>query len=189
MGKREHEFLIKKPKLSHGGTIQVDYGYLDRTVSKVKENNIDTCKGEDDSDKVVATMFYTRQLYLNVMITVYRNLEPFNWDVVYLRHSTPASQEVLNQSLKRIKVQEVLPNKTVSLIQNQPVEDLLIVTRNIEIEQQERNEYCLLTLDVRNIWTMPFNVVFTIDNKGPGETNENNELESRITIQPGSTSR
>ena len=171
---------------SHNGTIQIDYGYLDRTVSKVEEE----IKSSQDEKEIVAAgaMFYTRQLYYNVMITVYRNLEAFNWDVVYLRHSTPASPELLEQALKTIKMKEtVTTSKTISLLQNQPVEDLLLVTRNMKLENQERNEYCLITVDIKNVWTIPFDVDFTIDNSGEGEITD--DLESHVTIQPGSTTR
>lgn len=157
----------------------MDYGYLDRAVSEVPE--IKSSKDEE----ILSAMFYTRQLYLNVMITVYRNLEPFNWDVVYLRHSTPASKKVLQHALQNIKQQDV----SVPLIQNQPVEDLLLVTRNVGLENQERNEYCLVTLDVRNIWTVPFDIDFDIDNKTEDKNNDHDDLASRITILPGSTSR
>lgn len=125
------------------------------------------------------------------MITVYTNLEPFNWDVVYLRHSTPAPKEVLDHALQNIKQQDdVIANSSVSLIQSQPVEDLLLVTRNVGLENQERNEYCLVTLDVRNIWTIPFDIDFDIDNKTDEDKHDRkDDLASRITVLPGSTSR
>lgn len=151
---------------------------MDRAVSEVKEiTNL------NNENEMMTAMFYTRQLYLNVMISVYRNLEPSHWDVVYLRHSTPAPQEELEEALKNIHQQGQI---STSMIQNQPVEDLLLVTKNVGLENQERNEYCLVTLDVRNLWTVPFDLHFEIDNtteEGGGK------LESRITILPGTTSR
>lgn len=172
----------------------MDYGYLDRTVSKVEEIKAEHENDEQEiiEEEVKATMFYTRQLYLNVLITVHRNLDPFNWDVAYLRHSTPAPKEILAQALDNIKRQREDPmtSKNVSIIQDQPVEDLLLLTRNIGLEHQERNEYCLVTVDVRNIWTIPFDIDFTINNKMEGEESyEQDHLTTRITIQPGSTSR
>lgn len=123
------------------------------------------------------------------MITVYKNLEPSNWDVVYLRHSIPAPKEVLELALLSIKNQNIpIEDKSVSIIQSQPVEDLLLVTRNLTLEDQEKNEYCLVTLDIRNTWTTPFDVDFTILNKAEGDYNDDNFI-SCITIQPGSTSR
>jgi hypothetical protein len=139
-------------------------------------------------DEIASAMFYTRQLYLNVLITVYQNIEPFNWDVVYLRHSTPASKEALQKAFENIHAQKKTPSA--SMMQVQPVEDLLLVCRNIELESQERNEYCLVTLDVRNIWTIPFDVEFAIDNStGDNTDNEETQLASCASIQPGSTTR
>lgn len=157
---------------------------MDRTVLQADEILHST---ESDVDQVAATTFYTRQLYLNVMITVYRNLDPFNWDVVYLRHSTPAPADVLEKALENIQSQTSVSD--ISIVQNQPVEDLLLVTRNVGIADQERNEFCLVTLDVRNIWTLPFDVDFSINNEVQNESNDKDHLQSRITIQPGSTSR
>lgn len=124
------------------------------------------------------------------MITVYRNLEPSNWDVVYLRHSTPAPKEVLDVALHNIKHQtDSVKTESIDIIQNQPVEDLLLVSRNLTLEEQERNEYCLVTLDVRNTWTISFDVDFTISNETEEDNSDCNNLLSCITIQPGSTSR
>ncbi|KAI8877388.1 Trs120-domain-containing protein [Backusella circina FSU 941] len=143
-----------------GGTIQVDYGYLDRAV-------------KDIFDTEKPNMFYTRQLYLNVMITVYQNLDPFNWDIVYLRHSIPASKQALEHAIENIRSH----NKG-----SQPIEDLLLITQSIDLENQELNEFCLVTLDVRNSWTTPFEVDFTMDN-------EDDKPGFKIRILPGSTTR
>ncbi|CAO0789225.1 unnamed protein product [Mucor circinelloides] len=170
----------------HGGTIQVDYGYLDRTVEEIQ--SLQTAQ----NDAVTPTIFYTRQLYLNVLITVYQNMEPFNWDVVYLRHSTPAPKETLDLALSNLRAikhsMKAAEGTTANTIisQQQPIEDLLLVTRNIELESQERNEYCLVTLDVRNRWTTPFDVDFVVNNRTEDDIDE---LASHITVQPGSTSR
>ncbi|GAN03919.1 hypercellular protein [Mucor ambiguus] len=176
----------------HGGTIQVDYGYLDRTVEEIQSLQ----STQNDIAVAPAAMFYTRQLYLNVLITVYQNMEPFNWDVVYLRHSTPAPKETLDFALNNLRAMKdamkAAEKATSSIIisQQQPIEDLLLVTRNIELESQERNEYCLITLDVRNRWTTPFDVDFVVNNKSEDDNSSNmDELASHLTVQPGSTSR
>ncbi|CAO3623534.1 unnamed protein product [Mucor fragilis] len=177
----------------HGGTIQVDYGYLDRTVEELQ-----SLKSTQNNTAAAAApnMFYTRQLYLNVLITVYQNMEPFNWDVVYLRHSTPAAKEALDLALNNlhtIKDAMKAAGKAASstiISQQQPIEDLLLVTRNIELKSQERNEYCLITLDVRNRWTTPFDVDFVVSNKTEdSDSSDMDELASHLTVQPGSTSR
>ncbi|KAI8641004.1 TRAPP II complex [Parasitella parasitica] len=174
----------------HGGTIQVDYGYLDRTVEEIQ--SLQSAQG----NILAPATFYTRQLYLNVLITVYQNVEPFNWDILYLRHSTPASKEALNTALNNLykhkvsmKAAEASTCSSLAMSQ-QPIEDLLLVTRNVELENQQSNEYCLITLDVRNRWTTPFDVDFVISNKmDQKKTGDMDELVSHITVQPGSTSR
>ncbi|KAK4519974.1 uncharacterized protein ATC70_010218 [Mucor velutinosus] len=176
----------------HGGTIQIDYGYLDRTVEKIQSLQ----STQNDATAAPATMFYTRQLYLNVLITVYQNIEPFNWDVAYLRHSTPAPKETLDLAFDHLRtIKEVMEAEergisSTSLSQQQPIEDLLLVTRNIELKNQERNEYCLITLDVRNRWTTPFDVDFVVNSKTKDDdSSDMDELASHLTVQPGSTSR
>lgn len=171
----------------------MDYGYLDRTVEELQ-----SLQSTQNSAAVAPTLFYTRQLYLNVLITVYQNMEPFNWDVVYLRHSTPAPKQVLDLALSNLHaIKDALKTAgkaasttIMSQQQQQPIEDLLLVTRNIELKNQERNEYCLITLDVRNRWTTPFDVDFVVNNKtGDGDSSDMDELASHLTVQPGSTSR
>ncbi|KAI9313933.1 TRAPP II complex [Dichotomocladium elegans] len=141
-----------------GGTIQVDYGYLNRAEETTKS-------------------FYTRQLYLPVLITVYQNLEPLNWDILYLRHSAPAPKADIDDALERINSIDI--NKGSAF--NQPIEDLLLITRQFD-DRNNKNEYCLVTLDVRNTWTVPFDTSFVIDN-------DDEKLKSIVTIQPGSTKR
>ncbi|KAF7727378.1 hypothetical protein EC973_007621 [Apophysomyces ossiformis] len=149
-----------------GGTIQVEYGYLDRAVA--------------EESKEQATMFYTRQLYLPVLVTVYQNLEPSNWDVLYLRHNEHVSEDRIEHALQNI---QILDTNQQCVAENH-VEDLLLVTRQVHNDIQNQNDYCLVTLDVRNAWTVAFNIEFNIDNDDEKET-----LKSVLTIQPGCTRR
>ncbi|KAI9478517.1 MAG: TRAPP II complex [Benjaminiella poitrasii] len=147
--KKSIEINVYGKQECRGGTMQIGYSYMDRQQQTVK----------------MASVYYTRQLYLNIMITVYQNLEPLHWDIVYLRHSLPKSSKILTTA-------------------EQPqtrVEDLLLLACNTT-----ENEYCLVALDVSNRWTVPFDVQFTIDNR-KNETEE--KFVYTITIQPGSTSR
>ncbi|KAI9255681.1 TRAPP II complex [Phascolomyces articulosus] len=150
-----------------GGTIQIDYGYMNRNAAE---------GGKEQ------TSFYTRQLYLPVLVTVYQNLEPLNWDILYLRHSAPVPKDEIDNALERIKAIDI--NKGNAF--DQPIEDLLLITRQFD-DENNRNDYCLVTLDVRNTWTVPFDVEFIIDNSD--SENTNNKLISIVTIQPGSTKR
>ena len=147
-----------------GGTIQIDYGYMNRNEQKEQ------------------TSFYTRQLYLPVLVTVYGNLEPVNWDILYLRHSAPVPKNEIDSALQRIEAIDI--NKGNAF--DQPIEDLLLITRQFD-DENNRNDYCLVTLDVRNTWTVPFDIEFVVDNSD--SENTNNKLTSIVTIQPGSTKR
>lgn len=144
---------------STGGTIQIDYGYLKR-------------------DENEAASFYTRQLYLPVLITVYQNLEPLNWDILYLRHSAPVPKADIDNARERIAKIGLEHNNAY----DQPIEDLLLITRQFD-DQKSKNDYCLVTLDVRNTWTVPFDTKLVIDN------GQDDKLTSIVTLQPGSTKR
>ncbi|KAI9025957.1 TRAPP II complex [Phycomyces nitens] len=159
-----------------GGTIQVEYGYLERAIQKQKE-------ASDQEDATNSpSVFYTRQLYLPVLVTVYQNLEPLNWDVLYLRHNALVSEEMMNKALEDIQSLDINKGSDIE----QPVEDLLLVTRQADNDKQAQSDYCLVTLDVRNTWTVPFNIEFMIDN---GTDSSEQSLQSVVTIQPGWTKR
>ncbi|KAI8373047.1 TRAPP II complex [Radiomyces spectabilis] len=159
-----------------GGTIQVDYGYLDRAVLK-QDSNTETV---ESASTVTADNFYTRQLYLPVLLTVYQNLEPLNWDVLYLRHSGLVADDVMHQTLSDLRGLKLDSDH----VFEQPVEKLLLVTQQMEGAQQDRNDYCLVTLDVRNIWTIPFNIEMILQSE-----DDEDPIKSVVTIQPGSTKR
>jgi hypothetical protein len=120
------------------------------------------------------------------MITVYQHLEPLNWDVLYLRDSMAVNEDAVEQALKKINALD----STDSGSHNQPAEELVLITQKAS-DKNDKNPYCLLTLDVRNAWTVPFDVEFTIDNSelGSEDMSEGEILKSRITIQPALTKR
>jgi hypothetical protein len=64
----------------------------------------------------------------------------------------------------------------------QPVEELLLMIQQTS-DNDDKNPYCLLTLDVRNTWTVPFDLEFTVNNEGE------DLLKSIVTIQPTWTKR
>ncbi|KAI8355172.1 TRAPP II complex [Blakeslea trispora] len=141
----------------HHGTVQIDYGLLER------------------SSEAEASLFYTRQLYYNVLVTVYQNLECSNWDIAYLRHSIPASNSSTDLAIKNMHDRQ--------MSHKHAMEDLLLMTRNIKIENQD---FCLVTLDIQNIWSAVFDVEFIIEH----ETLEKDEqVTFQLPIQPGSTVR
>ncbi|KAI8972379.1 TRAPP II complex [Pilobolus umbonatus] len=147
-----------------GGAIHIDYGYLDRVIKSSKDS--------------VPTTVYTRQLYLPIMITVYQNLEPLNWDVLYLRENMGVSTTSIQKAIEH--VQKLDLNKVEV---NQPVEQLLMITQQ-SLDEDDKNPYCLIALDIRNTWTVPFDVQFSLDNM-----DDQPQLHSTLIIQPGSTTR
>lgn len=233
---------------SSTGLIQIDYGYVSR-----KE------EPEGEESKV----FVTRQLFSQVLMTVYKTVESLNLDVLYLQShggmdipptepSTPIIEssngtfgDGSNGSLPRLdfssdgflappsgdmplspshgSVVHFKPNQThkqgrrgsrtinkrlssnfAKVDKRQSVEQLLSKARGDAIlpgEQIEaaisrrvalgtKNEYCLLTLDVRNVWTVPVEVAMLVDDSEEGEGLDVNKLiKSTTVIQPGNTQR
>ncbi|KAI9279379.1 TRAPP II complex [Sporodiniella umbellata] len=156
-----------------GGAVYIDYGYLDRAID-----------GRPETEQIneLPTTLYTRQLYFPVMITVYQHLESLNWDVLYLRDNMRVSQESIDNAFELIgglDIQSAGAN-------NQPVEELLLVTQR-SFDKNDKNPYCLLTLDIRNTWNVPFDIKFTIDNTESASDKE--IIKSRVTIQPALTKR
>ncbi|MBM6387632.1 MAG: hypothetical protein JSY10_27240 [Paenibacillus sp.] len=156
-----------------GGAIHVDYGYLDRVI---RDQPVET----DEDGELPATL-YTRQLYLPIMITVYQHLEPLNWDVLYLRDNMAVTDEMVDTAIKNIAGLEI------DNASEQPVEQLLIITQQAN-DDQDKNPYCILTLDVKNTWSVPFDIEFVVDNREDEETEES-LLKSTVTIQPTLTKR
>ncbi|KAI7900256.1 TRAPP II complex [Cokeromyces recurvatus] len=161
-----------------GGAIYIDYGYLDRAIQGQTKKII-------YNDEGLPTTLYTRQLYLPIMITVYQNLEPLNWDVLYLRDNMSVTKSYIDEAINTINKLDIQNIKTTE----QPVEELLMLTQQSN-DNNDKNPYCLLTLDVRNTWTTPFDIEFVIDNRNNDNENvDSNILKSVLTIQPALTKR
>lgn len=146
----------------------------------MKEQHIERL-ADDDSPLPDTNVFYTRQLYLPILVTVYQNLEPLNWDILYLRHNRPISPDNAAGALERVQHLSLDTGSTF----HQPVEDLLTLTQISD--DSTKNDYCLVTLDVRNIWTVPFDTEVTIDNSP--DLDGSTPVKSIVTIHPGSTKR
>ncbi|KAG1393865.1 hypothetical protein G6F60_011238 [Rhizopus arrhizus] len=151
-----------------GGSIQIDYGYLNRSGHHNADNSTDS------------VFFYTRQLYMNVLLTVYQHLEPSNWDIVYIRHTTDCTS-LSTLSLVEENTKEIQINATKE--PKEPVEYVMDIATNTKIRNQFRNYYCFVAFDIANIWKTRFDVTLSINNEDDGE------LISNITIQPGRTAR
>ncbi|ORX53995.1 Trs120-domain-containing protein [Hesseltinella vesiculosa] len=138
-----------------GGTIQIDYGYLDRQST--------------------AQSLYTRQLYLPVLVSVYQNLEPLNWDVLYLRPHCQSSTAA---------VEERTNNDATLMASTEPQEDkdLVQLTQSLLDLGVDKQDYCLVTMDIRNTWTLPFDVTFKVND-------QDSDDHLSLSIQPGWTKR
>lgn len=131
-----------------------------------------TSSAQPEQQDELPTTLYTRQLYLPIMITVYQNLEPLNWDVLYLRDNMAITDTMFNEAMDKLSDRHT---------SDQPVEELIVITQ--QPNDDDKNPYCLLTLDVRNTWTIPFDLEFTVDNK------DTIPIQSVLTIQPALTKR
>ncbi|KAI8359399.1 TRAPP II complex [Mortierella sp. GBAus27b] len=266
------------------GMIQIDYAYLNRKKADGGDVTIKETGGEAQQEEESST-FVTRQLFLQVLMTVYKTVECLNLDVLYLQShggmdipATEPSSPVLDslsedignqdpnlpridfsndgflappesggddgdeeggdtgkadddtklsaqQNAKTIQIQEHknsrpksygagrrgsrtiskrLSSNFAKVEQRQSVEQLLSMVRGDAVlpgEQIEaaisrrvalgtKNEYCLLTLDVRNVWTVPVEVSVLVDDSEDGEGLDTTKLiKSTTVIQPGNTQR
>ncbi|KAG0288601.1 hypothetical protein BGZ98_004203 [Dissophora globulifera] len=265
-GSREIKVDVLGKRGCSSGVVQIDYAYLHRKDDKVAEES---------------NVFVTRQLFSQVMMTVYKTVECLNLDILYLQShggmdipatepntphldsfndgngtfpngesglprfdfssdgflAPPAAEEegvrAGSSQNKAIQIQEPrlggkgeggvvrfktfgagrrgsrtisqrLSSNFAKVDKRQSVEQLLSKARGDAIlpgEQIEaaisrrvalgtKNEYCLLTLDVRNVWTVPVEVAMLVDDSEEGEGLDVNKLiKSTTVIQPGSTQR
>ncbi|KAF8968005.1 hypothetical protein BGZ46_010939 [Entomortierella lignicola] len=233
-GTREIKVDVLGKRRCSSGNILIDYAYLHR------END----KEADESD-----VFITRQLFSQVLMTVYKTVESLNFDILYLQShggmdilaaesNTPvisgSSDDESDAGSPAPKIDFssdgfLAPPKTEGksvqfrtgrrgsrtiskrlssnfavVDKRQSVEQLLSKARGDAVlpgEQIEsaisrrvalgtKNEYCLLTLDVRNVWTVPVEVAMLVDDSEEGEGLDVNKLiKSSTVIQPGNTQR
>jgi hypothetical protein len=74
------------------------------------------------------------------------------------------------------------------------VENLVLLTQQAFDRHQDKNEYCLVTMDIRNTWTVPFDVTFKVDDDAKIDDTNNSTtttppLQTTLSIQPGWTRR
>ncbi|KAG0213874.1 hypothetical protein BGX28_003298 [Mortierella sp. GBA30] len=255
-GTREIKVDVLGKRGCSSGMIQIDYAYLHRSENK---------------DAVASKVFVTRQLFSQVLMTVYKTVESLNLDVLYLQShggmdipvtepnspvlggpngndsgtfsdsappkidfssdgflappvsdatllpssadAPPTTIQILQQNHPKSHnagrrgsrtISKRLSSNFTKIDKRQSVEQLLSKARgdaNLPGEQIEaaisrrvalgtKNEYCLLTLDVRNVWTVPVEVAMLVDDSEEGEGLDVNKLiKSTTVIQPGNTQR
>ncbi|CAG8520418.1 10913_t:CDS:10, partial [Ambispora gerdemannii] len=138
------------------GTIQIDYGYIDRP------------------DSVSEDIFYTRQVFYPVLLTVHQHLEPLTMDIMNFKPIVNNGSSIINNN-----------NGHIDKSDQKQIEELLKITRfNEKSELELDNEYCLLTFDIRNVWHIPFDVIFSVD-----EVDTPSQVNVSTSIQPSATTR
>jgi hypothetical protein len=122
------------------GTIQIDYGYLNRPNASADEQ------------------FYTRQVHYQVLLTIHQNLETISMDILNFKPLSGGENDGVVSS-----------SSDNNSIEYQMIEDLLKVmkwnnkgTKEDFMEKME-NDYCLLTFDIRNVWHVGFDVTIEAD--------------------------
>ncbi|KAG0222668.1 hypothetical protein BGW42_006404 [Actinomortierella wolfii] len=245
-GTREILIDVQGKRGCASGMVQIDYGYLNRPEKEAEESKT----------------FVTRQLFSQVLMTVYKTVETLNLDILYLQshggmdiqtstvpnsptthsHAQRGETDTSSESVPRIDfsadgflappkdgdhkkdkrdslgtthyksqgrrgsrtINKRLSSNFARVEKRQSVEQLLSRVRGdgtLPGEQIEaaisrrvalgtKNEYCLLTLDVRNVWTVPVEVAFLVDDSEEGEGLDIDKLiKSTTLIQPGNTQR
>lgn len=134
----------------NGCTFKVEYGYLD--------------------ERAGADVFYTRQLFLPLLVAVQTALKVQNPDIllfgkeIKLRDSSVSLSAVTGQPLslkggeRRYSLEEMMVDPFGFSADKQTKNQMLI--KNIPVESA--SEYCLLTFDLKNVWSHMFEVVFRI---------------------------
>ncbi|KAK3829884.1 MAG: TRAPP II complex [Linnemannia elongata] len=159
------------------GMVQIDYAYLKRPEQEgVEESKV----------------FVTRQLFTQVLTTVYKTVESLNLDILYLQsHGSRTINKRLSSNFskvdKRQSVEQLLSKaRGDAVLPGEQIE--AAISRRVALGN--KNEYCLLTLDVRNVWTVPVEVAMLVDDSEEGEGLDVSRLiKSTTVIQPGSTQR
>ncbi|CAI2177789.1 1503_t:CDS:10 [Funneliformis geosporum] len=141
------------------GTIQIDYGYLNRP-------NI-----SDDEP------FYTRQVFYPVLLTIHQNLETISMDILNFK---PLNGEENYESVNR-DIEDQRNGMVEDLLKVMKWNNK--GTKKDFMEKME-NDYCLLTFDIRNVWHVGFDVTIETD-----EGEDIDPLTITTTIQPASTAR
>ncbi|CAO3599495.1 unnamed protein product [Absidia cylindrospora] len=159
------------------GTVKVDYGHLDY-------NQVD----QDLQQLPLSTTFYTRQLYIPILITIYCHLKPQYWDILYIQREYASRNNARDPRTCDTVTDDNTGQHNMGLL---PIEQVLKTLNEKQLGANvsgphEQNEYCLATIDIQNRWSFPFRVTFSIDNTGQ---DDDTFVDVNSIIQPGTTSR
>jgi hypothetical protein len=157
---------------STDGSIKVDYGYTNRPGGQSKT-------------------FHTRQLTFPILFTVYHTFEPHSLDIVRFQPNSKGS--------KRTKSSSLLPPPTPRRTSFAKTADDSLQKK---LQDEADDEHCLVSLGVRNVHGVPFEVTLERTGDGSGELSLlqastmigyqliiDDSLTTSRLIPPGSTER
>lgn len=157
---------------STDGSIRIDYGLVNRPQSGEK-----------------AGTFHTRSITFPTLFTVYHTLEPHSLDVTRFANQSSSSPPPSSSSDSSLLLPNgITPSRNGSLT---PIplprrtsfaaieEDLL----KIKLGEEGDNDHRLVSISVRNVYGVPFEVV--VSRRVDGE----DDLEASRLVPPGATER
>jgi hypothetical protein len=121
---------------STDGSIKVDYGYTNRPGGQSKS-------------------FHTRQITFPILFTVYHTFEPHSLDIVRFQPNNKGSKGTKNASLG-------IPSTPRRTSFAKTADDSL----QKRLQDEADDEHCLVSLSVRNVHGVPFEV--TLERTGDG---------------------
>lgn len=127
----------------------MSYSYINRedSSSPSSEPETDSQKPNPPSSPTATDVFHARQIIYPVNVTVYHTLEFSNLDIIPLFPSSTAS------SASR-------PNPTTASSTND------LTTPLMGVPHSQEGDYCLVSVDVSNVYGLPFDVTLERHQEG-----------------------
>ncbi|WWC88812.1 uncharacterized protein L201_003725 [Kwoniella dendrophila CBS 6074] len=161
------------------GTIRIDYGYLNRPPSTDSKDE----QGYSPS-ATTSNSFYTRQITFPVLFTVYHTIDVHSLDLTRL--GSPSGSSLLH--LVNGMSGETTKNG------NRPKMERLASTSyateerlRTALREESDDDHCLLSLSVRNVYGVPFEV--TLERRDSEDSSNQESVECTRLVPPGATER
>jgi hypothetical protein len=177
------------------GNIQVSYGLLDRSAS-----GSGSTRATEPAAAAAAqpNHFHTRQIAFPILMSVYHTLECTALDVVRIptvRSAAAVANKVDSDGDRPAATPIAMDRKAsvsalVHTLQQQQIAD--VDSEADEGSNDDRDEHCLVAVDVRNTYMQPFEVSFrrkATAAEGPDGRQGKAGLLSTRLVSPGSTER
>ncbi|KAL1919540.1 uncharacterized protein VTP21DRAFT_2233 [Calcarisporiella thermophila] len=157
--------IARKVSIPPGGTWDAVVNVFGKRGCTSASIQIDYGYMEREEEGNVAPTFYTRRLFLPFLMTVHQNLEVAQFDLAYLGVDPSLSEHGA---------------KLQGATEGSDTESLLIKAWQ---HNGRESECCLMTLDVKNIWSRAMDVSFRV-----AEAEEDFAC-SKVSIEPDATKR